>query len=298
MSTGDTFYDLGESMSGPCSDIIKSCAMAIVAPAMTFGLSVQSLATSIYMNQCNPGDVIKAGGAWIKLAEKNWEALEALEEQTDLVNDDNWKGDDSEAFKGASRNVGLQLGEMAITASLIGVQLIALGAALTVFWVFLLACTVVMDAFLVAYLAAYAGVVTAPGAESIRASCLTVATSLCATVKSLEATMTSLSTGCAALTGGLAGFTFGFQKSTGNPVSPLDIAGSGLTNMLVGLGTYVERALTMTPAGRHADVTPGTAFLHGTQSQGGFGLINAGGDLLFEHGPDTVQDPDEIEWTE
>ncbi|MCH7229375.1 hypothetical protein L0U85_00635 [Glycomyces sp. L485] len=300
MSTGDTFYDMGESMSGPCEEIIKSCAIAIAPPALTFGLSVQALATSIYMNQCNPGDMVKAGGSWIKFAEKNWEALEELGAQTDRVDDDNWKGEDAEAFKGASRNVGLQLGELAVTATLIGVQLIALGFCLAVYWVFLLACAVVMEAFLVAYVAAYAGVATAVGAESIRAGCLTVATSLCASVKSFEAVLKSISTGCAAMTGAMTAFTFGFQKGAGNPVSPVDIAGSGLTDLLIGLGTYAERALTMTPGGRHASVTGGAAARHGVQSQGngGFGLVSAGGDRLLANGPDAVGDPGDIKWTD
>ncbi|GAB3220004.1 hypothetical protein GCM10027447_03830 [Glycomyces halotolerans] len=303
MSTGDEIYQAGEAMSGYYEGVIKSCAVAIAPPALTFGLSVQSLATSIYMNQCNPGDMIKSAGAWIKLAEKNFEAMESLGGQTDRVGDDNWKGEDAEAFKDASDNIQQQLGELAVTAFLIGAQLIALAVALTIYWVFLFACTVTMGVFLAAYVAAYAGVVTSVGAEAIRTSCVTVATAFCSTVKAFEATIRSISAGCAALTAGLSGITFVFQKAHGNPVSPMDIAGSGLTNMLLGLGTFAERSLTMTPGGRHAAVTGGTAFRHGVQTQGGFGVVDSLASNFYdgdENVPDVMRDPtgDEINWTE
>lgn len=303
MSMGESVFEAGESMSPYYSGIISSCAVAIAPPAIVFGLSVQALATSIYMNQCNPGDMFKAAGAWFTLAEKNLEAAETLAAQTERVTDDNWKGSDAEGFKGSSENVRQQLQQLAVTAYLIGAQLIALGIALTVYWAFLLAVTVVMGAFLTAYAAAYAGVITAVGAEAIRASCLAVATALVATVKSFEGVMTGISSGCAAVTALLSVITFAYQNTHGNDVSPGEIAGSALTNTLLGLGTFVERALTMTPAGRHAAVTTGTAFRHGVQSQGGFGIVDTLASTFYdgnENVPDVMRDPsaDEIKWTD
>jgi hypothetical protein len=302
MSTGQDIYNLGEQTSGTYDGIIKSCAIAIMPPAIVFGLSVQALATSIYMNQCNPGDMIKAGGAWIMLAEKNWEAADALDTQAATVTDDNWKGDDADAFKDTAHNVKLQLTQLAVTALLIGVQLIALGIALTIYWIFLTVCTGIVVAFLAAYVAAYAGVITAFSAEAVRGACLTVAGSLVATAKSFEATLTSISSGCAALTAGLTAFTFGFQKGAGNPVSPLDIAGAGLTNMLVGLSTFAVRHFTMTPGGKHAATGTGALLGHLNQSWGGGGFVldmaeQLGYSQWDEHAPDALANPQEINWS-
>ncbi|MEU6857714.1 PPE domain-containing protein [Glycomyces sp. NPDC046736] len=302
MSMGQDIFDAGNEMSPVYEDIISGCAIAIMPPALVFGLSVQAVATSIYMNQCNPGDMFKAAGAWIVLAEKNTEAAEALAAQTARVNDENWKGTDAEAFKNNSSDVQAQLQQLAITAFLIAAQLIALGIALTVFWVFLLAVTVVMDAFLVAYVAAYAGVITAVGAEAIRASCLTVASALLATTKSFEATMSAISSGCAAVTALLTVITFAYQDAKGNPVTIEEIAKGSLTNQLLGLGTFAERALLMTPGGKHASLGATEAFKHGVNSQGGFGIVDSLAETYYDDNeslPEDWRDPtdDEISWT-
>lgn len=314
MSTGQGIFDAGEEMSPYYDGVIKSCAVAVAPPAVVFGLAVQAMATSVYMNQCNPGDVMKAAGAWILLAEKNMEAAEALRQETDTVNDENWSGADADAFREASGNVGLQLQELAVTAFLIGAQLVAFAVMLTVYWVFLSSCTLVMDAFLAAYLAALAGVLTAPGAPAIFTSAQTVASSLTATLKSMEAALVSISTGCATLTGGLTAFTFGFQKRAGNPVDPLDIAGAGLAGMLEGLVVYGVRAATMTPGGGHATVNSSMHAIQGISAvfptyqgdgewdagfDGGGPFLGVPDSLLNhweDHAPDGFTNPEAVRW--
>ena len=81
MSTGQSIMEAGEAMAGEYNAVIKSCAIGIAMPAISFGLSTQALATVVYLNQCNPGDIMKGAGAWIALAEKNLEAVEALLER-------------------------------------------------------------------------------------------------------------------------------------------------------------------------------------------------------------------------
>lgn len=314
MSTGQSLMETGEAMTPYYNGVIKSCAVAIAPPAIVFGMSVQAMATSIYMNQCNPGDVLKAAGAWVALAEKNLEAVEALQTELDSVNEENWCGDDADAFKEASENAKLQLQELAVAAFLVGAQLVAFSVMLTVYWVFLTACTAVMDAFLAAYLAALAGVASAPGAPAIRTGALTVATSLVATMKSFESVLTSISTGCAALTASITAFTFGFQKGAGNPVDPVDIAAAGLTNMLQGLASYGLRAMLMTPGGGHAAVDPAIHALQGGSAiapvyEGdgewsgayggggpGLGAVDSLFNLMDEELPDQFSNPDENEW--
>jgi hypothetical protein len=252
MSFGQEVFDAGEAMEGPCDAVIKSCAVGIAPPAIAFGLSVQALATSIYLNQCNPGALMKAGGAWILLAEKNFEAADALEAETATVNDDNWCGDDATAFKEASSDVGSQLRELAVMAFTVGVQLMAFSALFAAYWTFLAVVTVVMDVYFVAYIAALAGVVTSPGAPGIMASAQATGASMLAITKKIENALSTIAAVCAGIMGAFTAFTFTFQKIKGNPVSPLDIAGAGITNIAEGLFVYAVNALTMTPGGKHA----------------------------------------------
>ncbi|MQM28524.1 hypothetical protein [Glycomyces albidus] len=252
MSFGQEVFDLGDAMAPACNGVIKTCAVGIAPPAIAFGLSVQALATSIYLNQCNPGDLMKAGGAWILLAEKNFDAADALEAETATVNDDNWSGTDATAFREASGDVGAQLREMGVMAYTVGLQLMVFAGMFAAYWAFLSVVTLVMDAYLIAYLAALAGVLTAPGAPAIMASAQATGATLLATTKTIEKGLQAVAAVCAGLLGSFTAFTLVFQKAKGNPVSPLDIAGAGFTNIAEGLLVYAVNAFTMTPGGKHA----------------------------------------------
>lgn len=249
MSAGQHVYDAGEEMASHYDAVIKGCAVAIAPPAVVFGSAVQSIAAGVYANQCNPGDVMKAAGAWIMLAEKNNEAADALEAEAGAVTPEHWSGDDADAFADAAGNVELQLRELAATAFLIGVQLLAFAVTLTAYWLFLTACADAMDAHLTAYLAALAGTATAPGAPAIMSSAQTVAASLLATAQGFESALVALSSDCAALTGGLTAFTFGFQKRAGDPVAPVDVNGPAVADMLEGFANHGRSALAMTSGG-------------------------------------------------
>ncbi|MFG3342528.1 hypothetical protein [Glycomyces sp. NPDC048151] len=323
MSTGQSIMEAGEAMAGEYNAVIKSCAIGIAAPAIAFGLSTQALATVVYLNQCNPGDIMKGAGAWIALAEKNLEAVEALQAEVDKVNDGNWSGDDAEAFKAASADVKAQLTQLAVNAYLVGAQLLAFAVMLTVFWLFLTAATAIMVVYFGAYAAALAGVVSSVGAPAIMASANVTAAALLATAKSFEATLISISTGCAAITGAMSIFTFAFQKAKGNQVSPLDIAGAGLTNMIEGLLVYGLNAATMTSGGRHATgaLQSGWALAsHLTQAastafptykgedegweagyDGGGPLLGAPDSLLNwlweDNAPESMKNPEDLDWS-
>ncbi|GAA2140097.1 hypothetical protein [Glycomyces algeriensis] len=323
MSTGQRIMEAGEAMAGEYNAVIKGCAIGIAAPAIAFGLSTQALATVVYLNQCNPGDIMKGAGAWIALAEKNLEAVEALQAEFDKVNDENWSGDDAEAFKAAAGDVKAQLTQLAVNAYLVGAQLLAFAVMLTVFWMFLTAATAIMAVYFGAYLAALGGVVSAVGAPAILTSANVTAAALLATAKSFEATLISISTGCAAITGAMSVFTFAFQKAQGNPVSPLDIAGAGLTNMIEGLLVYGLNAATMTSGGRHATgaLASGWALAgHLTQAastafpaykgedEGWETGFDGGGPLLGvpdsalnwlweDNAPESMKNPEDLDWS-
>ncbi|THV30114.1 hypothetical protein [Glycomyces paridis] len=277
MSTGETLFATGSEMSPYFNGVIKSCATGIMPPAVVLGPAVQALATSVYMNQCNPGDLMKAAGAWMTLAERNQAAAEALEAEVAEVNDDNWSGDDAEAFKAKAADFQAQLRELALNACLLAAELIVLAVTLAAYWAFLLSCTIAMDAYLVAYLSALATGVGAPAAAGIQASANATAATMVGYAKTTEGIISTISHTCAALCGAFTVFTFAFQKSKGNPASPLDIAGAGIVNMLEGLATYYARKFTMTPAGRHANTA---WWQHGVQSATNVFPTYQGGDFF------------------
>jgi hypothetical protein len=118
-------------------------------------------------------------------------------------------------------------------------------------------------------------------------------------------------------------FTFAFQKSQGNPVSPLDIAGAGLTNIIEGLLVYGLNAATMTSGGRHATgaLASGWALAgHLTQAastmspaykgedEGWEAGFDGGGPLLGlpdsalnwlweDNAPESMKNPEDLDWS-
>ncbi|WP_030144245.1 hypothetical protein [Glycomyces sp. NRRL B-16210] len=320
MTAGESLFETGSSMSPYFNGVIKSCATGIMPPAVVLGPAVQALATSIYMNQCNPGDLMKAAGAWMTLAERNWDAAEALQAEVETVNETNWNGDDAEAFKAKAGDFQAQLQELALNACLLAAELIVLAVTLAAYWVFLLTCTIAMDAYLVAYLSAMATGVGAPAAAGIQASANATASAMAGYAKTTEGVISTISHTCAALCGAFTVFTFAFQKSKGNPANPLEIAGAGIVNMLEGLTTYYARKFTMTPAGRHhqtawwqhgvqaaTNVFPtyqGGDFFdadnwNGGYDGGGAGLGAADGvaNGIEQYLPEGLTNPDEVRWT-
>lgn len=320
MTAGESLFELGNSMSPYYNGVIKSCAVAIMPPAIAFGLSVQSLATSIYMNQCNPGDMFKAAGAWITLAERNWDAVEALQAEVDTVNEGNWCGDDAEAFKQKTEDFKQQLQELAVNAIMVASELIVMATILTAYWAFLLTCTIVMDAFLIAYLAALATGIGAPAAAGIRASATAAAATMVGWAKATEGMISVASHTCAALMGAFTLFTWVFQKANGNPANPLEAAGASIVNMLEGFATFYARKFTMTPGGRHAttslwqngvqsvtNIFPtyqgGNVFdpdsWNGGFDGGGAGLGAADGvsNAVQQYLPEELTNPTEVQWT-
>ncbi|MEV3938329.1 hypothetical protein AB0K52_20425 [Glycomyces sp. NPDC049804] len=310
MSMGEAVYDTGAAMSPYYNGVIKSCAIAIAPPALVFGLSVQMLAVKIYLNQCNPGDMFKAAGAWIRLGEKNLEASNNLSAEVDTITDDNWSGADADAFKSSAEGVNAQLKELAVTAFLIGAQLITLGVALTVYWGFLGYCTVIMACCLASYLATcWTGV----GEVAARASALATATALLATAEAFENALKPIMIACTALTGTLTVFTWGFQAGAGNKANPLEIAGASITNMLEGFATYWIRKVSM-PAGKFASgINPENTiqavsgifptyqgdgeWKGGFQGGGaGLGIADSLSNLWQDHAPEELTNPDEIQW--
>lgn len=277
MTAGETLFETGSAMSPYFNGVIKSCATGIMPPAVVLGPAVQALATSIYMNQCNPGDLMKAAGAWMTLAERNWDAAEALEAEVAQVNEGNWNGDDAEAFKAKAADFQTQLQELAVNACLLAAELIVLSVTLAAYWAYLLTCTIAMDAYLVAYVSALATGVGAPAAAGIQASANATAATMVGYAKTTEGVIATISHTCAVLCGAFTVFTFAFQKAQGNPANPLDIAGAGIVNMLEGLTTYYARKFTMTPGGRHAQTA---WWQHGVQAATNVFPTYQGGDFF------------------
>lgn len=310
MSFGEQTYQAGEAMSPYYSYVLKTCAVMVAAPAITFGGPAQLLAAEIYKGQCNPGDMFKSAGAWFSLGEKNLEAAGKLADQVDSVNDDNWSGDDALAFKGSANGVNLQLTQLAMTAFLIGAQLMALGIMLSVYWCFLLVCVYTLMSFMVAFIAAsWSGA----GAIVVRESARVGSLAMLAQVKSFEAVMQPIMMATTVLTGSLTLFTWNFQALAGNQANPLDIALGSIANMLEGFATSWLNGKTM-PGGQFAPgmvpenlIQVGSLFMptdFNSWESGGWGGGGAGlgaadmtANLWESFAPDLFTNPEEIEWT-
>lgn len=317
MSFGEQTYHAGETMSPYYSYVIKTCAVMVAAPAITFGGPAQQLAALIYSGQSNPGDMFKSAGAWFSLGEKNLEAAGKLGAQVDSINDDNWSGDDADAFKGSASGVNAQLTQLAVTSFLIGAQLMALGVMLSVYWCFLLVCVYVLMSFMVAFIAAsWSGA----GAAAVRVSARVGSTAMLVQAKSWETMMKPIMITTTALTATLTVFTWGFQAGAGNQANPLEIALGSITNMLEGFATYWVNEKTM-PGG---DYMKGMVFENLLQASSvfaptydggnpfdsenwnaggwggggaGFGVADGVGNLWESFAPDLFTNPEEIEWT-
>ncbi|THV41877.1 hypothetical protein [Glycomyces buryatensis] len=248
-ATGDMFYQAGSAASPVYNAIIKTCGTVIVAPAIAFGPAVGIIASSIYMNQCNPGDMIKTGGSWFKLAGVNWAAADAPMAEVETITDDNWSGADAEAFKQKAAEFSYQLKELAINAVTLAMELLLMAGILTMYWGFLLTCTITMLSFFIQLCAVgWTGV----GAAAVVTAANASAAIMNLNVKAIESQITMIAGICAGIAAAFSVVTISLQKSHGNDVGVGDILGGFAGNALEGLATFGVRALLMTPMGRHS----------------------------------------------
>jgi hypothetical protein len=268
--------------------VAPAAAVEIVLPTFTFGPSCTQIARIIYMNQCNPGQIMMVGAYWFQLAEKYITAAQALQDEIDAMDAESWDGDDCQAFVNQAGKVQTQLWTIALFAIEVGIGLFTIAALLAVMVTAYAALATILMAMALVYWPLQAFPPTAAAAQSVRAAAMTVAATGLTILKALDTALTALGKGLAAAIGAGMGVSWTVLATQGNVVNPLDLVGPTAFNMAQGLAQLGLRNAMAPSSGRH--VAGGLSHLF----VGGQGAYNTGlniNDLAQDGSVDGKNDP-------
>jgi len=245
-------------------------AVEIVLPAFTFGPSCTQIARLIYMNQCNPGSLMKVGAYWLQLAEKYIQAGDQLDEEVSAMDAESWEGEDCNAFVDQAGQVKTQLFAIAAFALQVGISLFTIAALLAVMVTAYAALATALMAMALVYWPLQAFPPTAAAAQAVRSAAMAVAATGLTVLKALDTALEALGNGLAAFIGSGMAVSWSVLATQGNAVNPLDLVGPTAYNMAHGFAQLGLRNLMAPSGGRH--VAPGLKHLF----MGGQGAYNAG----------------------
>ncbi|MDA1360277.1 hypothetical protein O1R50_11625 [Glycomyces luteolus] len=288
MSIGAPEPESFQGMMDTFAVMAPAAAVEIVLPAFTFGPSCTQIARIIYMNQCNPGQIMMVGAYWFQLAEKYITAAQALQDEIDAMDAESWDGDDCQAFIDQSGKVQAQLWTIATFAIEVGIGLFSIAALLAVMVTAYTALATILMAMALVYWPLQAFPPTAAAAQAVRAAAMTVAATGLGILKALDTALTVLGKGLAAGIGAGMGLSWTVLATQGNVVNPLDLVGPTAFNMAQGLAQLGLRNALAPSGGKH--VAPGFAHLF----MGGQGAYNSGlnaNDLAQDGNVDGKNDP-------
>jgi hypothetical protein len=239
--------------------VSPAAAVEIVLPAFTFGPSCTQIARIIYMNQCNPGQIMMVGAFWFQLAEKYINAGKNLGDEVSGMDPEAWQGDDCDAFQEQSGKVSNQLFMIAAFAIEVGLGLFTIAALLAVMVTAYAALATVLMGMALVYWPLQAFPHTAAAAVAVRTAAMSVAAVGLGVLQALDKALLVLgNTLAAAITGGM-GMSWTVLASQGNVVNPLDMVGPTAFNMMNGLAQLALRNAAAPSGGKH--VAPGLGHL-------------------------------------
>ncbi|MFG3340904.1 hypothetical protein [Glycomyces sp. NPDC048151] len=247
-----------------------AAAVEIVLPAFTFGPACTQIARIIYMNQCNPGQIMMVGAYWLQLAEKYIKAGLDLGDKVDAFDAESWEGDDCDAFTDQSGKVRAQLFAIGAFAVEVGMGLFTIAALLAVMVTAYAALATVLMGMALVYWPLQAFPLTAGAAVAVRTAAMTVAATGLGVLQSLDAALKTLGNTLAAFIGGGMVGSWATLAVSGNVVNPLDLVGPTAFNMANGFAQLALRNAAAPSAGKH--VAPGLNHLF----VGGQGAYNLG----------------------
>ncbi|WP_335992243.1 hypothetical protein [Glycomyces sp. MUSA5-2] len=265
-----------------------AAAVEIVLPAFTFGPSATQIARIIYMNQCNPGQIMMVGASWLQLAEKYIKAGDGLGDKVDAFDAEAWEGDDCSAFVDQSGKVRMQLFTIAAFAIEVGVGLFTIAALLAVMVTAYAALATVLMGMALVYWPLQAFPLTAPAAAAVRTAAMTIAATGLGILKTLDAGLEALGNGLAAFIGGGMTGSWAVLATQGNVVNPLDLVGPTAFNMANGFAQLALRNAAAPSGGRHVAGGLGHLFVGG---QGAYNLGLNINDLAGNGDVDGKEDP-------
>ena len=258
-----------EKMEQAYGYMAPAAAVQIVLPAFTFAGPTKNIARLVYMNQCNPGTVMKCAAHWLKLAEKYLEAAEAFKSELDSFPDDDWTGKDREAFDGKAEKIVQQFQAIAGFAMQVGIALFTIATLLAVMVPFMLAISTALMALATSYLVMKA----IPGAQlaaiGVRLSAMALAVSAGSALTALDNAIGVVGKGLAAFIGVGMGASWATLAALGNKVNPADLVGPTAHSLLEGLAQLGLRNM-MAPGAGFGPVSPlvGVAGAQGAQNIG------------------------------
>lgn len=288
MSIGAPEPESFQGMMDTFAVMAPAAAVEIVLPAFTFGPSCTQIARIIYMNQCNPGQIMMVGAYWFQLAEKYITAAQSLQDEIDAMDAESWDGDDCQAFIDQAGKVQTQLWTIATFAIEVGIGLFSIAALLAVMVTAYTALATILMAMALVYWPLQAFPLTAAAAQAVRAAAMTVAATGLTILKALDTALTVLGKGLAAGIGAGMGLSWTVLATQGNVVNPLDLVGPTAFNMAQGLAQLGLRNALAPSGGKH--VAPGFAHLF----MGGQGVYNTGlnvNDMAQDGNVDGKNDP-------
>jgi hypothetical protein len=270
MSIGAPEPESFQGMMDTFAVVAPAAAVEIVLPAFTFGPSCTQIARIIYMNQCNPGQIMMVGAYWFQLAEKYITAAQALQDEIDAMDAESWDGDDCQAFVDQSTKVRNQLWTIATFAIEVGIGLFTIAGLLAVMVTAYAALATILMAMALVYWPLQAFPLTAAAAQAVRAAAMTVAATGLGILKALDTALSVLGKGLAAGIGAGMGLSWTALATQGNVVNPLDLVGPTAFNMAQGFAQLGLRNALAPSSGRHVAGGLGHLFV------GGQGAYNTG----------------------
>ncbi|GAB3649332.1 hypothetical protein [Glycomyces tarimensis] len=279
------------------SIMAPSAAVLITMPAFVIGGPVTHISRIVFMNQCNPGKIMRIGAEWLQLTEKYLAAADQLEEEIGKIQEGEWEGKDRDAFNEKSQQVIEQLKTIGAYSLLVGIQLIAIASMLAVMVPFMLAVATMLQVCAVLILGCRA--VPPPAGQvmemTLRANVTAIAMSNLAALKALDEAISVAAKALAAAMTAEMSVSWTVLAANGNVVNPVDTLGSTGFSMLQGLAQMTIRNL-MAP-GRTGTGTLGKVSpkLDGALAKAGPGMVGfAGGQGLYNIGNNSqaIADPD------
>jgi hypothetical protein len=264
-------------------------AVNITMPAYVFSGPCLMLSRIIYLNQCNPGEIMKGGATWLLIAQHFSEAKEALETKLGELSLEDWDGDDRKAFDEKAQKILGQLENIQAFAMHIGISLMLIATMLAVMVPIMLAFATVLMGLAIAYMIVKTIVPAGPiMAEAWRGYAMAISATALTTLKTMDKANGLVAQALAAFIGANMTISWVNMASLGNIINPASTIGSTAYSLLDGLANlaFVKLMAPGNGAGKLAGTgvgniigkaTGGLAGAAGAQGVYGIGN-NAAGD--------------------
>jgi uncharacterized membrane protein len=220
---------------------IESMAAAAIIPAAWPVVAI------IYEGQSDPQQIWDGADGWKETVDELEKAQRKIEELTSRLSEDEWKGDDRDAFEERTHDYVNQLDFAIVTAWAVTVTLYVIAVMIAIFIGLMFVVASLLAIFAMAIAIALATVVGAPEAAALEADATMFANGCRTTLQVASDVLKFTFWGASGVLGGfLAGDMIG-QSRKGNKDSFMNLGQAtlnGADDMLKGTMQYLEQKLT------------------------------------------------------